>query len=612
MGLFNFDTLAAAKCVLSRLRNVLLTRRTAVRPQRPEFPIPENLQPKLLRNLLALEPVESIARQVYVSGRSEKGRNTPSYEYHHMTMALVRDEVVDGFGLPRESQDGTVAHSVPDVRQKGGARDIPISISGEEYAVASWGSGSYFGYHLADRLWMMLGLSPRSVGGDHQSLIYDDLKHPLFSVAKGEISNKYYYTQSRDVRWTIRNDYLRRYLWMTNRIGVRVFYYEAKLPDTPEWRIFFEASSADELAPNGSWFSCRIFENDGLLLQVHAAPIVISNELCNEPSADGLVWPDHPQPMTRDRTQADNEDKIVYLKDEFLSRYEKNSIFDCRPHLYAGGCTYSPQYEGQWSISSCNRLGRNLLKTNLRDLYRDAPDSEIIHAHAHAVSASEAANFDATEQNIAEKANSFLQAMMRLSKVLVRIGVVVSVPLVEDDLCGFSETELHANGWTAYPSLQGLASVAPRSMTEQDFLGRCKALYEMLQKIPNISLRKLLIAMGCTDDLGEFALFRLLQAFFIIGHELDSAGEDESALPRAAVGLDLTIRQDSAAFLFKLNELRILDAHVGSQPAAEILTDLGFDTALLNDGFGEALDFIFDQVTSGINSLNDLLERLYD
>ena len=83
---------------------------------------------------------------------------------------------------------------------------------------------------------MALGLSPRCLGGDQQKVFFDDLSLPEFGVVEGEIATEYHFSPERNVSWTMSNEYLRRYLWMRGAYGVRVFYYEARLPDCPALR----------------------------------------------------------------------------------------------------------------------------------------------------------------------------------------------------------------------------------------------------------------------------------------------------------------------------------------------------------------------------------------
>jgi len=542
-----------------------------------KFPIPESLLPLALKRLLANEPQSETAKQVLVAERFEKEAYGLGYEAYHMLMAAVRSERAASFGVPSESSDGVVSYSTPDIREKGGARGFKPSVSEEEYIVAAWGSGHYYGFHLSDKVWMTLGLSPRSIGGTHQQLIYDDLQLPLLNIAKGHVSNEYYWTQRGNVQWTMRNDYLRRYLWMNDYVGIRVFFYEANLRDTPEWQSFRTKIKDDELSPKGAWYNCRILdEKNGLRLQVWAAPIVVESNLCAQPDADGILWPGTDTVMTKAKANSIVTRSNIYLKDSFLEKYEQSSLFKCYPTKGYGTWYCSPSYGGQWAFTDCKRVGRNLIKVSIRELYKPKPDEEILHSFNHTISEAEATTFNFEEEHVVEKTDKFLTAILNLMDAFVEVGSHLGIMLNSEKLCGYSKKELDANGWLNYPALHRLASVAPRDMTEQSFLVRCKLINEALQPIPNKSLKVLLGAMNADSKIyKEFQLIKLIQGLFSVALDANQKGEDISGLHIAGKGVDISERQSALAPLFINNELRNCDAHADPGKVISLLTNWG-------------------------------------
>nr|BFE89938.1 hypothetical protein GCM10020185_04740 [Pseudomonas brassicacearum subsp. brassicacearum] len=91
---------------------------------------------------------------------------------------------------------------------------------------------------------MALGLTPRCIGNEHQRVVYDDLSLPEFGVAEGEVSLQYNFKPSRDVNWFMSNEYLRRYLWMRGGRGVRQFFYQATLEDSPQLRELMDGKKS--------------------------------------------------------------------------------------------------------------------------------------------------------------------------------------------------------------------------------------------------------------------------------------------------------------------------------------------------------------------------------
>jgi hypothetical protein len=578
-----------------------------------DFPIPEDQLPELLRSML--EPVgEEAQHKVIVAKRHEHDPYGPTREHLHMLMACVPEDKLEGLRVLQETSDGLVSSSTPYVQDKGECAEYVPSVSGFDYVVAAWGDGSFFSYNLAEKVWMSLGLSPRCIGGEHQRISYDDFGLPEFGVAEGEISTEYFYSSKRNVQWVMSNEYLRRYLWMRGSFGVRVFFYEALLPDTPELRSVMEGAAHFNVQPEGGWYELGLREhNGGLLIQVWASVIAVSPELCSAPDANGLVWPGVEGSMTHDRANAlVGYEEVVYLDDRFLERYEQSDHFDTMPVNAEGRWLCSPSYKGQWSFSDLTRVGRNMVSACIRELYKPKPDREIVHAHSFALEPALVGELDHEEEHVAAKVERLADQLLSLGDHLAALSEKLGISKAPTEIVGFSRAEIAANGWYGYPELSRLAQVAPLSMTEQAFLTRCKSLYEIWQRIPNSFLRQIVRKAGhSTNDVKGLGSLKLLQALSNIAERLNTEGDDVDSFDSDPEIGDLTERNPALAPLFINNELRIADAHdAGGVLAA--LESIGFDVAALNEGYGRALDTIFDEVISAFAYLNGQLEALIE
>jgi hypothetical protein len=254
------------------------------------FPLPEAELPDRLRSLLTPVGLLPEAR-VEVAARQDLGRDIGRREFLQMVMAVI-PKVPEPLASLRETTDGLVEHSTPWVESEGAlARYVP-SISGHDYVVAAWGDNSFYSYHLAEKIWMALGLTARCVGNNRQRLVYDDLSLPEYAVAEGDISSEFEWRLKKDVLWTMSNARLREYLWMRGAMGARVFFYEASLPDTPGLRAVMGGQGHFNMRLPGDWCELDLREHEGaLLLQVWATVVAVSSERCAVVSADGLVWP---------------------------------------------------------------------------------------------------------------------------------------------------------------------------------------------------------------------------------------------------------------------------------------------------------------------------------
>lgn len=577
------------------------------------FPIPVHVMPPKLRGLM--EPVSLSPDQfVEVAAMHESNPHGEQAEHLHLLMAVVPGGDGGPIDVLSEAGHGVVEYSVPVGDVLGCSGGFTPSISTYDYIVAAWGDGSFYTFNLAEKVWMILGLTPRCVGNDQQRLVYDDLGLPEFGVAEGEVSSDYHWNLKRAVKWRMSNEYLRRYLWLRGARGVRAFYYSAQLADVPEVRAIMGGERHVSLKPveGVAWYELDIREHEGgLLLQVWASVEAVMPELCAERTAEGILWPGDAQPMTHARANALVGHHPVYLDDRFLQKYEQSTFYNSTPANVWGHWCCSPSYKGQWSFTECRRVGRNLIQVPMRELYKPKPDREIVHARLFAVDPAVLAHVDLHAEHVVAKVQRLLNVLLRLGDGLAGLGATVGLNKTAAELTGFDRAEIVANGWSAYPLLSRLAQVVPTDMTQQMFLARCKSLHEVWQRVPNAYLKSLLEHAGCTraavKDLGSI---KLLQALLNIVERLNLHQEESDAFTSAREPDGWTERNEAVAALFLNNDLRIADAHETMQECLMTLQGLGFDTAEVNAGYGRALDFVMDVVINALDRVASNINRL--
>jgi hypothetical protein len=252
-----------------------------------------------------------------------------------------------------------------------------------------------------------------------------------------------------------------------------------------------------------------------------------------------------------------------------------------------------------------------LVRVSLRELYKPKPDREILHAHRFALSAGEVAHLDVNEEHVVSKVERLLDQLLRLADNLSELAGLLQIVKPAVDVFDFDRAEIVANGWMAYPQLSRLAQVAPIGMSQQAFLSRCKALHEVWQKIPDGFLKSILEKAGCPrKDIRELGTLRLLQALLNIVQKLNRNEEARDAFQNELEPEGWRDRNAAMAPLFLNNDLRIADAHEAVEAAIATLQKLGFDIAALNQGYGRALDFMFDGTITAFACVNDESERL--
>lgn len=581
-----------------------------------EFPLPMSCVPLTLKSLLSQESVDISDSKINVTTRFEKNQYRNGYEHLQMLMACIPEKDIQSLKVLPESAEGTVKSSTPICDEVGGIYPIQTNVSGYDYIVASWGDGARYSYNLAEKVWMTLGLSPRVIGNDEQKIIYDDLSLPIIGVSEGDVASEFEFNLKRDVYWTMRNDYLRKYLWMTGCYGVRVFFYESYLDDSPEVQQLLNGDSYYNRVIGNGWGELDIREVDGkLLLQLWASVVAISPVLCNEQDIYSLIWPGDSQPITRKQVRDIRSNKYAYLDDRFLEKYEKNKVFNAVPFKVDSNFSSSPSYKGQWAFRDCKRVGRNIIKVPFYELYRGIPDQEVYHAHQYAVSEEEFIARDSAEEHIVSKVDRLLLQLIELSESLPKLvkatngEIILAIQFSE-----FDRGSYHNEGFGEFPIIQRMAQIVPLDMYQQDFLSRCKTLNEIIVRLKVGTLKRVLRTLGASkNDVADLQGLKLLQGILNILEHLNEQLEDESALADSAKMIDWKKINPTMAPLFVNNELRNAESHESIEEAIQVLEKLGLDTSTVSSGYGKALDFLLDGVIDSIKSINrnitDVLNR---
>lgn len=581
-----------------------------------EFPLPMSCVPLTLKSLLSQKSIDISDSKINVTTRFEKNQYMDGYEYLHMLMVCIPEKDIQSLKVLPESTEGTVKSSTPTCDEVGGIYPIQTNVSGYDYIVASWGDGSRYSYNLAEKVWMTLGLSPRVIGNDVQKIIYDYLSLPIIGVSEGDVASEFEFNLKRDVYWTMRNDYLRKYLWMTGCYGVRVFFYEAYIDDSSEVRQLINGNNHyNEIIGNG-WGELDISEVDGkILLQLWASVVAVSPVLCSEQDIYSLIWPGDSQPITRNQVRDIRSNKYAYLDDRFLEKYEKNKVFSAVPFKVHNGFSSCPSYKGQWGFRDCKRVGRNIIKAPFYELYRGIPDQEVYHAHQYAISEEEFVARDSSEEHIVSKVDRLLLQLIDLSENLSKLVKATNGEIMPPTEFSEFERRLYdEEGFRNFPIIQRMAQVTPLDMYQQDFLSRCKTLNEIIVRLKVGTLKRVLRALGARkDEVANLKGLKVLQAILNILEYLNEQLEDKDALAGSANMVEWKNENPTIAPLFVNNDLRNSESHESIEDAINFLERIGFDTSTVNSGYGKALDFLLDGVINSIESINrnitDLLNR---
>lgn len=575
-----------------------------------DFPIPEGLLPEKLK--LLLKPIsEENTQDIEVTTFFEDKEEV----IHMLTITPPRKSRHLSYNL-YENQTGLV-FSVDDRRESLGfySKFSPLVDGKYDYVVASSGDGQFFSYSLSEKVWMLLGLTPRCIGGDKQELIYDDPRAPEMKIAYGPASMEYHYNPKRNVHWKMSSKHLKHYLWLRGAKATRIFFYQSRIIKSSEIvRLIGEGSTKNIKSPTGiDWYSIDLInEGDQIIMRVWASIDAVCPKQNKDYSDKRLSWPgiNVAIPMNQGHLLP-NDDRYVYLNDKFLEKYEENSYYDSTPFKNFGHWYCNPGYKGYWGFTDCKRVGRNLIKVQLRELYKPKSVQELMHAHKFSENV-DLGEFDFTEEHIVSKVDRFVVSLIRLGKTISELRNKIFNNRHDIRIIEINGDE--QDSWTNNLKLKKLAHIAPLDMSQASFLRRCKSIHEIWQTIPDKHLREILKKSGCDEkEIGKLKQLKLIQSLLNVVTQMNSSEEEVydfcSTTPRD--GWDKS--NESIWPLFMNAELRNAEAHDSAEIISGCIKNMeekGFDSASLRDGYGRALDFVLDGVIDSINLVSNEIEDL--
>ena len=560
-----------------------------------DLPLPNHLIPSKLKELLS--PIDaSPFNNIEVACAYE---TMPFREiFCDMTTVTVPLDKIDN--LPLLYLNHGVVSTGPD-NDSEGMCDANYTIGSYYSLISSWGNGSLFTYNLSDRFWMTLGLTPRCHSND--TISWDDISNDETDIAFGELSTEYCYEYKRNVSWKIRNDYLRKYLWHLGHVAVRVFYYEQDLPRTKELEEIIGRNGYFTDINNNKWYDFRLFVHpsfpDKICLQVDASVIAALPELCPEKTLEDIIWPDLQHSLTRKQAHSMELSKRAYFSDNLLKHFEDKKDYTIVP---TSGYI---RYKDVWAFRDCTRVKRNYISMPYCKIFEGMDVRTIITLSRFAVSKKEV---DAAEdcENIAAKTVRFKDAFLlfgdNLSKLLY---ILTPKNILAEKIIQISKTDLEYKGWYSSERLFKMAKVAPLDMPQDDFLSRCKTVNELFNKIPIGPLREIILSTGInSDDIKNFKSIKLLHGIKNILDYLVSNHLKVSDFKDYPEELKWTEENSSTLGLFVLNDLRQIDAHDKSDNPLNEMKKLGFDVSICHQGYGKALDFMYDTIIDFLDDFN--------
>jgi hypothetical protein len=442
------------------------------------------------------------------------------------------------------------------------------------------------------------------------NILWDDPDGPVYDVVR-VIPLSHYSTDSGFTvsRISIRKDYLEEFLSQKKCSAVATYFDERFSFDDPEVAALIGTEGNKFEQPGRKlWFMKMNLDFANQVSQVWACALLLSpaGSPISKPAEVDLMWPDRSSPITGEGIDASfGVMERAYVRDEVLTEYEQRSEFEISPEQ---GFV---SYDGRWSVSYCDRFGRNHIEIELRKLYEGAPLHVIKHYNTFAVKSSVAEKDRQTNGNrhVGIRAHELVYSFLQLTSTLSDLCDATGLSCSQAEVGQLTTAEIKYRGWWTFSSLKLLGNVIPLNLSFAAFLNRSKEIAKLLEHLRPGPLLNVLIKLGLNKaDIKEFKALKLLATLAQLATISKDSGLDlVSDSAQIAPNWQADTKIDALKPLFALLTLRTADAHKTSSSTpieiSKALEVFGIDEAKCQGGWGEALDCIYDAIVSSLTTI---------
>lgn len=493
-----------------------------------------------------------------------------------------------------------------------------FGLSGGRYEplVLSWRSHDHTVFVPEPGFLMTYGLVPRPLrnGAVH----WDNPAGPVRDIVKVTAPSVYSFPKVTPASVSISRDYVQDYLTLRKKALVQSF-EERRFSSTDreiEERLGSEQGvDLDNLSRRLRLFRIpgreRIIftEVSGARVLARPGPLPISNDPLE---AEGLIWPGFDGPVVHARAMRMKLSDCVYVDDRVLADFEGRSDFTVVPESGA------VRFGTRWTVGHCCRVGRNLIRLELKKLYEDVPPAVTRSWNKFAVEPPPPGAYPTIldEPNIGKRAKALTYAIVSLGENLEALTQAVGLRgLAPDSFIGLRRSDLDYKGWWSFPDAEAIGRHVPLNMPVDAFLDRCLSINKLVvEGLVERSLRKTLHAMGVPPKkIDKLRTLKLLDCVVRMCQVARASG-----LSFATSGAEIWQRLSKNGTdpsqpiprMFALYDTRILKAHSSDdqKKLAACLERFDIDTSEAAAGYGVILDRIYDALIAELGSVNELIQ----
>ncbi len=470
-----------------------------------------------------------------------------------------------------------------------------------------------------NRLLITYGLTNRNI---NESINWDDLNKPIYNVIENQPYSNYQYERNRgyfhsNAYVNIRRDYLEDYAFL-KKASIVAFYYEQRWVKNTDVFIQDMLNSRNiesyEIEANRIKLMTTRFLNYAYNCQVWGRQLVLTPQKSLISNSEELLlkWPNINKPITEKEAMSNSYDTI-FVKDLFLKEFEKNNDYKIYPE------SGSVDYDNRWCIIGTERISRNTIELELKNLYEGNPEYIIEKIHSYSITKANSTQdkLEYGKRHIGIRAKEFVNSFLHLFETIAEFCNITELYFDQEDLIGITTGNVEYNGWYTFEDFQAISNVIEPGCSEDNFQNRAKKLFKIIERISEKNLRKILKQIKFRNDIkiDNYGSIRLIATLFqLIEISINSDLNIQNNMSTINDRFDNDYHNDNLGYIFALNDIRLLESHsTGSKLTQQYNKSLlVFDISRDENkgiGWGISIDKLYDKLIIAFKNIQDIFSK---
>lgn len=479
-----------------------------------------------------------------------------------------------------------------------------LGLKKTEPLAVSWCSGNHTTLMIDQGFISAFKLTPRLLNDE---VLWDDLKEPEYGVVKNKLVSEYEHRTHSESYVKIKKEYLGIYLDLRKKVAVQVFTIKKDIKIDEEISFLLQENKHFKEESKQVELSISRFDHKEHIASLEINGFKILFEECDEvkENAMGHYWKGVEGLVTDWRARHEMPFEYIYVSDKVLEKYEADTDYEVNP------LSGSVSYRNQWSVSYCERIGKNAIKIEIKKLYEGNNSTVIDYWNMFSIDFSEIIEGD----NIALKSERLVRSFFLFGRLFSKLfNHILGTNYSAKEIIGLDEEYIAYTGWTEFPEFKTVAQyVDLNSLSKDQFLARGKNLYILFgENLKEKPLRNIVNMLGfpasATQNLRSIKLLELIILYLQTAEEsgLHPYHNKQILVDRALENKNIS----SLVELSALNTIRQLDAHKSNDSKAKLykaLNDFGIQPNAISNNYADACWQMYDSIDEMFMNLNSFI-----